>query len=89
MYRPNNARNCMLTVPVMQINQCILGSTVSVKQWSKGHMPYPDVFSIVSSHTNVKQLNAYQVQQGCVEDVLVVRIIPTHLCDPDIQEVIH
>lgn len=52
-------------------------------------MPYPDVFSIVSSHTNVKQLDAHQVQPGCVEDVLVVRIIPTHLCDPDIQEVIH
>ena len=76
-------------LPVMQINQSIFGGTVSVKQWCKGHMPCPDVFRIVSPHTNVKQLNAHQVRPGCVEDVLLVRIIPTHLSDPVIQEVVH
>ena len=49
----------------------------------------PDVFSIVSPHTNVKQLNAQQIRPGCVEDVLVVRIIPSQLSDPVIQEVVH
>ena len=60
-----------------------------MKQWGKGHIPCPDVFSIGSPHTNVKQLNAHQVCPGCVEDVLVVRIILTHLSDPVIQEVVH
>jgi len=55
----------------------------------KGHMLCPDVFSIVSPHTNVKQLNAQQIRPGCVEDVLVVRIIPSQLSDPVIQEVVH
>ena len=55
----------------------------------KGHMPCPEVFSIVSPHTSVKQLNAHQIRQGCVEGVLVVMIIPSLLSDPVVQEDVH